>query len=135
MKRLAKGEGYGNVYLEEVPVPAPTTRGVVVQAHMSLISRGTEILRRYRLAGPVDPGIMGYSLAGTIAAAGDEARALGFRPGERVFALAPHAEYVAVEVDPDGLYLRRLLPELPRSRAAFQSLAYRAVAWADASQA
>ena len=49
MKRLAKGEGYGNVYLEDAPVPALTSRGVLVRAHTSLISRGSEILRRYRL--------------------------------------------------------------------------------------
>jgi L-iditol 2-dehydrogenase len=135
VKRLAKGEGYGNVYLEEVPVPAVTSRGVIVRAHTSLISRGSEILRRYRLAGPVDPAIMGYSLAGTIAAVGDETRALGFSPGDRVFALAPHAEYVAVEVDPNGLYVRRLPSELPWQRVPFQSLAYGAIGWAEASQA
>jgi threonine dehydrogenase-like Zn-dependent dehydrogenase len=135
VKRLAKGEGYGNVYLEDAPVPPVTSRGVLVQAHTSLISRGSEILRRYRLDGPVDPAIMGYSLAGTVAVAGDDARARGFSPGERVFALAPHAEYVAVEVDPDGQRLRHLPPELPWQRAPFQSLAFGAVAWAEASQA
>jgi threonine dehydrogenase-like Zn-dependent dehydrogenase len=135
VKRLAKGPGYGNVYLEEVPIPAITTRGVLVRAHTSLISRGSEILRRYRLDGPVDPAIMGYSLVGTIAASGDEARALGFTVGERVFALAPHAEYVAVEIEPDGLRARTLPPDLPWHRAPFQSLAYGAVAWAEASQA
>ena len=45
MKRLAKGDGYGNVYLEDAPVPAVTSRGVLVRAHTSLISRGSEILR------------------------------------------------------------------------------------------
>ena len=135
MKRLAKGAGYGNVYLEEAPVPAVTRRSVLVRAHTSLISRGSEILRRYRLDGPVEPAIMGYSLAGTVVEAGDEARAAGFAPGERVFALSPHAEYVAVEVEPEGLQVRRLPAELPWQRAPFQSLAYGAVAWAEASQA
>jgi len=135
VKRLAKGDGYGNVYLEEAPVPAISSRGVLVRARTSLISRGSEILRRYRLDGPVDPAIMGYSLAGTVAEAGDEARAAGFAPGDRVFALAPHAEYVAVELDPEGLRVRRLPAELPWERAPFQSLAYGAVAWAEASRA
>jgi threonine dehydrogenase-like Zn-dependent dehydrogenase len=135
MKRLAKGEGYGNVYLEDVPVPAVTNLSVLVRAHTSLISRGSEILRRYRLDEPVDPAIMGYSLAGTVAEVGEEAAAAGFGPGDRVFGLAPHAEYVAVEVEPEGLHVRRLPPELPWQRAPFQSLAYGAVAWAEASQA
>ncbi|HEV8635551.1 MAG TPA: zinc-binding dehydrogenase [Chloroflexota bacterium] len=135
MKRLAKGDGYGNVYLEDAPVPAVTSRGVLVRAHTSLISRGSEILRRYRLDGPVDPAIMGYSLAGTVVAAGDEARAAGFTPGDRVFALSPHAEYVAVEVEPEGLHVRKLPAEISWRRAPFQSLAYGAVAWAEASQA
>jgi L-iditol 2-dehydrogenase len=137
VKRLAKGEGYGNVYLEDVPVPSISDRGVLVRAHTSLISRGSEILRRYRADGPVDPAIMGYSLAGTVVDAGDEARAAGFEPGNRVFALSPHAEYVAVEVDPEPERLRvRGLPEaIPWHRAPFQSLASGAVAWAEASQA
>ena len=135
MKRLAKGDGYGNVYLEDAPVPAITRRGVLVQAHTSLISRGSEILRRYRNDGPVDPAIMGYSLAGTVVEAGDEARAAGLAPGDRVFALAPHAEYVAVEVEPEGLRVRKLPAELPWEHAPFQSLAYGAVAWAEASRA
>jgi L-iditol 2-dehydrogenase len=135
VKRLAKGAGYGNVYLEEVPVPTITPRGVLVRAHTSLISRGSEILRRYRLDGPVDPAIMGYSLAGTVVEVGGEARAAGFAPGDRVFALSPHAEYVAVEVEEEGLRVRRLPDELPWHRAPFQSLAYGAVAWAEASQA
>jgi threonine dehydrogenase-like Zn-dependent dehydrogenase len=135
MKRLAKGKGYGNVYLEDAPVPALTSRGVVVRAHTSLISRGSEILRRYRLEGPVDPAIMGYSLAGTVAASSDEARAAGFAPGDRVFALSPHAEYVAAEIEPEGVHLRKLPPEIPWDLAPFQSLASGAVAWAEASQA
>src|SRR5215831_19029142 len=135
LKRLAKGEGYGNVFLEDADMPPVTSRSVLVRAHTSLISRGSEILRRYRLQGPVDAAIMGYSLAGTVTAVGDEARAAGFAPGDRVFALSPHAEYVAVDVEPEGLQVRRLPADLPWQRAPFQSLAYGAVAWAEASQA
>ena len=74
MKRLAKGEGYGNVFLEEVPVPAFGPDQVLVKTHTSLISRGSEILRRYREDGPVDPDIMGYSVAGTVVEAGPRPR-------------------------------------------------------------
>ena len=66
-----------------------------MRTHTSLISRGSEILRRYRLQGPVDPAIMGYSAVGTVVEADAEARAAGYAPGERVYATAPHAEYVA----------------------------------------
>ena len=55
MKRLAKGEGYGNVFLEEVPVPAFAPDQVLVRTHTSLISRGSEILRRYREEGRSTP--------------------------------------------------------------------------------
>ena len=48
MQRLAKGEGYGNVFLEEAPLPAFGADQVLVKTHTSLISRGSEILRRYR---------------------------------------------------------------------------------------
>ena len=44
MKRLAKGEGYGNVYLEEVPLPALAPGQVLVRTHTSLISRGSELM-------------------------------------------------------------------------------------------
>ena len=134
MKRLAKGEGYGNVYLEDADMPQLTSRSVLVRAHTSLISRGSEILRRYRAEGPVDPAIMGYSLAGTVTAVGDEARAAGFVPGDRVFALSPHAEYVAVDVEPERMRVRTLPAAVPWHRAPFQSLAQAAVAWAEASQ-
>ena len=135
MKRLAKGEGYGNVFLEEVPLPAFGADQVLVKTHTSLISRGSEILRRYREAGPVDPGIMGYSVAGTLVEAGTEAAAAGFAPGDRVFASAPHAEYVVATADAAGMRLLQLPDETPWSRAPFQSLARGAVAWAVASRA
>jgi L-iditol 2-dehydrogenase len=134
MKRLAKGEGYGNVYLEEVPIPTLTPGQVLVRAHTSLISRGSEILRRYRLDGPVDPGMMGYALAGTIVEVGDAARAAGYAPGQRAFVAAPHAEYVAVEVD-DGTRFLRVSPDMPWHQVAFLGVARGPVAWAISSGA
>lgn len=135
MKRLVKGEGYGNVFLEEVPVPEIAARQVLVRAHTSLISRGSEILARYRRDGPVDPRAMGYSLAGTVVAAGEEARAAGYAPGDHVFALSPHAEYVVGDVDEESLRLLKLPPGMPWQRAPFIALARGGVAWAIASQA
>jgi 2-desacetyl-2-hydroxyethyl bacteriochlorophyllide A dehydrogenase len=135
VKRVVKGEGYGNVFLEEVPLPSIGSREVLVRTHTSLISRGSEILRRYRRDEPVDPAIMGYSVAGTIVEAGEAARAAGFVPGDRVFATAPHAEYVVTELDDARERLRHLPPATPWHGAPFQALALYAVAWASASQA
>lgn len=96
MKRVAKAEGRGNIFLEEVEVPVLESTQVLVRAERSLISRGSEIWRRYDREEAIDPRMMGYSLAGVIADVGSEVDA--FKVGDRVAALAPHAEYVAMEV-------------------------------------
>ncbi|MBI3971416.1 MAG: zinc-binding dehydrogenase [Chloroflexi bacterium] len=134
MKRLAKGDGYGNVYLEEVPVPSITAQQVLVKTHTSLISRGSEILARYRKDGPVDPGAMGYSVAGTVTEAGREARAAGLGPGDRVFVSAPHAEYVVGEVG-DEARLLKVPDTMTWHEIPFLALARGGVAWAIASDA
>ena len=50
-----------------------------MQSKVSLISRGSEILRRYMHEEAIDPAIMGYSMAGVVDAAGSEA-ASAFSP-------------------------------------------------------
>ena len=75
MLRVAKPEGFGNVILEEIPLPTVGTRDVLVRNKVSLISRGSEILRRYMHAEAIDPAIMGYSVGGVVEAVGDEAAA------------------------------------------------------------
>lgn len=134
MKRLVKREGYGNVFLEEVPIPRISSGQVLVQTHTSLISRGSEILARYRKDGPVDPGIMGYSVAGTVVEAGGGAQGAGFALGDRVFVSAPHAEYVVGEAW-DESRLIKLPAAVPWQRAPFIALARGGVAWAVASDA
>ena len=96
MKRLAKLEGEGNVVLEEASVPEISSTEVLIRAECSQISRGSEIWRRYSRREAVDHRIMGYSMVGTIVQVGAQVRDLSM--GERVAALAPHAEYVSVEV-------------------------------------
>ena len=73
MLRVAKPEGFGNVVLEEVPLPEVGPREVLVKNKVSLISRGSEILRRYMREEAVDPAIMGYSVAGVVEQVGAEA--------------------------------------------------------------
>jgi L-iditol 2-dehydrogenase len=134
MRRLAKHEGYGNVLFEEVPVPSIAAGQVLVKAHTSLISRGSELLARYREDGPVDASRMGYSVAGTIAEAGTEARAAGYVPGDRVFVSTPHAEYTVAEIG-DEARLLKVPAGLTWEQIPFIALARGGVAWAVASDA
>ena len=59
MWRAAKGEGVGNVFLEQVPVPDPGPEEVLARTRVSLISRGSELWHRYVLEGPVRPDCHG----------------------------------------------------------------------------
>ena len=81
MLRVAKPEGFGNIVLEEVPMPPVRPQEVRVRSKVSLISRGSEILRRYMSEEAINPAIMGYSLAGVVDAVGSEV-AHRFQPGE-----------------------------------------------------
>ena len=100
MKRVAKPAGAYNIVLEEVDVPAIAPTEVLVRAECSLISRGSEIWRRYVREEAIDHRMMGYSLVGRVAEVGAEVE--DFQVGDRVAALAPHAEYVAMEVIDPG---------------------------------
>lgn len=134
MRRLVKHQGYGNFLFEDVPTPVPSSNEVLVKTHTSLISRGSEILARYRKEEAVRPSIMGYSVAGTIAQSGEDALAAGYRPGDRVFVSAPHAEYVVSEVG-DEARLIKVPDSMPWSHVPFIALARGGVAWAIASDA
>ena len=92
MKRVIKPEGRFNIAIEDVPMPEPGAGEVRIRAVRSLISRGSEIGARYTREHAVSPDIMGYSLAGVIDALGPGVDS--FTCGDRVVALAPHAEYV-----------------------------------------
>ena len=96
MKRVAKPAGAYNIVVEEVEIPAIAPTEILIRAQCSLISRGSEIWRRYVREEAIDHRAMGYSLVGRVAAVG--AAVEDFKTGDLVAALAPHAEYVAVEV-------------------------------------
>src|SRR3954471_15651497 len=97
MWRVAKHEGAGNVVLEQTPIPELGPLDVLVKTHVSLISRGSELWRRYVLAEAVNPEMMGYSTTGTVVAVGGQVPALPpdkrLAPGDRVGVSAPHAAY------------------------------------------
>ena len=66
MKRVAKPAGAYNIVLEEVDVPIIVPTEVLVCAECSLISRGSEIWRRYVHEEAIDHRMMGYSLVGRV---------------------------------------------------------------------
>ena len=134
MWRAAKGEGVGNVFLEQVPVPEPGPEEVLSRTRVSLISRGSELWRRYVMEGPVLPSAMGYSTTGVVAAAGDGVT--GFAPGDRVVATAPHAEYslCSLAADARADRLHRLHPDLSFEQGTFHPLATSGAGWAQALQ-
>ncbi|HRW09709.1 MAG TPA: zinc-binding dehydrogenase [Caldilineaceae bacterium] len=132
MLRVAKPEGFGNVILEEVPLPTVGPRDVLVRNKVSLISRGSEILRRYMHAEAIDPAIMGYSVGGVVEAVGDEAAAR-FQPGDRVAVVAPHAQFVLQDIDAmEGTRIWPLPDDISLEQGAFLPLALGGVMWAAA---
>ncbi len=136
MKRVIKPEGQFNIAIEEVPVPEPEPGEVRIKAVRSLISRGSEIGARYTREHAVSPAIMGYSLAGVIDALGEGVDC--WDVGDRVVALAPHAEYVvcpAVLSSPeDHPRVWPMLPGVEFDAAPYWPLVSGAVAWVDIEQ-
>jgi threonine dehydrogenase-like Zn-dependent dehydrogenase len=132
MWRVAKREGVGNIVLEQVPVPEPGPGQVLVRTQASLISRGSELWRRYERQEAVDPAIMGYSTAGVVARVGEGVT--GFAPGDRVVAVAPHAEYSVVAAhDPRHPRLYPLHPALSVEQGTFHPLSTSSAGWTAAA--
>ena len=133
MKRVAKPEGKFNVVLEDAPVPAVGPHDVRVRNVRSLISRGSELWRRYIRPEAVDPQIMGYSVAGVVDAVGAEVE--GFAPGDRVGVSGPHAQFVVqdsrVASPSDGPRIVRIPDGLDFEQATFWPLTTSSVMWID----
>ncbi len=133
MKRTAKHDGVGNIVVEEVDIPTPGEREVLVKLKASLISRGSEIGGRYLSEGEVDPARMGYSDAGVVAGLGqgvDE-----YQVGDPVCVVAPHAEYVVGQLDSPSAS-RSVVPlpdDIPFEAATFLPLLTSCLAWADSA--
>ena len=47
MKRIAKAKNKFNIFIEEVPIPKILPTEVLIKSRYTLVSRGSEILRRY----------------------------------------------------------------------------------------
>ena len=136
MKRVAKPAGKFNVVLEDAPMPEPRPDEVRLKAVRSLISRGSEMGGRYTSEQAVDPESMGYSLAGTVDALGEDISHLAV--GDRVVALAPHAQYVVrgaqVNSPKDQPRVFPLTSEVTWDQAPYWPLASGAVAWVDIAE-
>ncbi len=131
MIRVTKPEGFGNIQLEDVPIPEITPKQIRVKTDTTLISRGSELFRRYILEEAVPPSIMGYSLTGTVDAIG--ADITNYELGTRVMAVAPHAQYVVAEPNETDGRLVPLSDAVSFEEGTFLPLATSAVAWADSS--
>ena len=131
MLQVTKPEGFGNIQLEEVPMPEINARQIRVETDTTLISRGSELFRRYIREEAVPPSIMGYSLTGTVDAVGAEVTA--YQVGERVMVVAPHAQYVVAEPNATDGRIVPLFDDVSFEAGTFLPLATSAVAWSDSS--
>jgi threonine dehydrogenase-like Zn-dependent dehydrogenase len=130
MLQVTKPEGFGNIQLEEVPIPQINAQEIRVETDTTLISRGSELFRRYIMEGAVPPSIMGYSLTGIVDAVGTEVT--DYKVGERVMVVAPHAQYVVAEPNAtDGRIVS--LSDVSFEDGTFLPLATSAIAWSDSS--
>ena len=131
MLQVTKPEGFGNIQLEEVPMPEINARQIRVETDTTLISRGSELFRRYIMEEAVPPSIMGYSLTGIVDAVGAEVT--GYQVGERVMVVAPHAQYVVAEPNTTDGRIVPLFDDVSFEAGTFLPLATSAVAWSDSS--
>lgn len=130
MRQVQKPEGFGNIQLGEADTPVPGSRQVLVRNRRSLISRGSEIGRRYRLDTAVDPGIIGYSSAGDVVAVGPDVDP-GFI-GTRVSVVAPHAEFVIGNLDGVNALATTPIPDgVSYEQAAFSPLVSAGIIWSE----
>ncbi len=134
MRRVAKPAGRFNVVVEDAPVPAVGAHEVRVRSVRSLISRGSELWRRYIRQEAIDPQMMGYSVSGVVDAAGSEAA--GFAPGDRAAISGPHAQVVVQDARPNVIGGGPAVTALPDAvsfeQGAFWPLVTSAVLWVDA---
>ena len=131
MIRVIKPEGFGNIRLEEVPIPEIESRQVLVRTHTTLISRGSELFRRYIREDAVSPAVMGYSLTGTIEKIGRDVTE--YDVGQRVKVAAPHAQYAVGDADSTRGHLVPLPDDVSFEEGTFLLLCSQATAWSASS--
>jgi len=118
--RYAKITDIGKVTLQTKRIAAPKADELLIEAHYSTLSPGTELTLMAGHILPL-PQNIGYSMAGVIKAVGDDVTQ--YKVGDKVVATAQHAALVvinqhAVTPVPDGVSLEQ---------AAFFNLAHTAL--------
>jgi threonine dehydrogenase-like Zn-dependent dehydrogenase len=131
MKRVVKLEGRGNIAVEEVDIPHTGKIGALVKVRKSLISRGSELFARYVMKDAVDPERMGYSDAGAVAAVGEDVTDVAV--GDRVVAVAPHAEFVVRTPGNPEAKIIPITDDICFEEATFIPLLTSSVAWAQSA--
>ena len=131
MIRVIKPEGFGNIQLEEVPIPDIENRQILVRTHTTLISRGSELFRRYIREDAVPHAVMGYSLTGTIEKIGRDVTE--YHVGQRVKVAAPHAQYAVGDADSTRGHLVPLPDDVSFEEGTFLLLCSQATAWTASS--
>ena len=131
MIQVIKPEGFGNIQLETVPDPEINQKQVRVKTDTTLISRGSELFRRYILEEAVSPSIMGYSLTGIVDQVGGEVEDININ--DRVMVVAPHAQYAIGEPNNSDGRIIKLPSDISYEEGTFLPLATSSVAWADSS--
>ena len=127
MKQLEKLNGFGNVRMVEVERPEPGPGQLLVEVKRSLISRGSELFRRYVLEEAVSPDIMGYSDAGEVVSLGPDVER--FSVGQRVMVNGPHAQFVVANESGRRKLAFALPDELDFETATFLPLTTSSVMW------
>ncbi len=128
MKRLVKLEGFGNVRMMDDEIPEPNDGEAQIKVRRSLISRGSELFRRYVLEEAVPVEMMGYSDTGDVTKVG--AGVEGIAVGQRVKAVGPHAQYVTASPTAEVKDVALLPGGMSYEKGTFLHLAASAVMWA-----
>ena len=128
MKRLEKLEGFGNVQMVEADIPVPKPDEVLVKVKRSLISRGSELFRRYVMEEAVPHYMMGYSDAGEVVEVGADVE--GVETGDMAFMARPHAQYVVGTLAGEDGKFFPVRKEMSYESATFLLLAAGCIAWA-----
>ena len=133
MWQTAKHEGVGNIVLEQVPIPEVGPEDVLTRTKVSLISRGSELWRRYVYEEALPPSMMGYSTTGVVERIGADVR--DFSPGDWVVVGAPHAEYsLASGMPGNPPAVRALHANVPPDEGTFHPLCTSSASWTKCAQ-
>ena len=115
------------VRLVDDQIPVPGRGEFLVKLTRSLISRGSELFRRYAREEAVDPQIMGYSAVGRVIELGRDTR--GVEISQRVMVTAPHAQFELSTLAGDRRRAFLIPDSIADEQATFLHLASESLMW------